>query len=377
MSTKKKKKAARRPTKKSSKKKASKKKASKKKASKKKASKKKASRKKASTKKASTKKASTKKTTTVAQQKKVARKKKVVKKQKAAARAKKIAAAAFSGDGRVLATAVGKRVLLWDVFVPSAPRLIGDATTQVEASRIAVDATGSRFAAAVAGFSDVRIRSAQGALLNELRARGAVTCFAFAPDGRFVLGEVERIGEQGLHARSFITVFDLGDGSELFRVPVVDLPIRDIVFSSDGLLLFLGFGGGVVVVFDLEKKRELFRFPQLPESEIGARIAADFAFSADGRRAAIQWGDVVEVWPVDGGERIAHVALGARTWSVALNRDGTKILCGAPAAGVWSVDGTKLADLGVGHHVVAAPDGALVLASEKLDAKGPKLAPVG
>jgi hypothetical protein len=290
------------------------------------------------------------------------------------ARTQKILAAAFSGDGRVLATSVGKRVLLWDVSEPAKPRAFGEARTQAEATRLAVDGTGARIAAAVAGFSDVRVRSAGGALLHEVRARGAVTCFAFAPDGRFVVGEVERIGEDGLHARSFITLVDLAGGSELFRTPILDLPIREMMFSRDGLLLFLGFGGGIVVVFDLEARRELFRFPDLEGGEIGARIAASFAFSADGHRAAISWEDVVEIWPIDGGDRIARIELGARTWSVALSRDGTRVLCGAPASAVWSVAGERLAALPVGHHVVATADGALVLASDQIDPdKGPRL----
>ena len=232
----------------------------------------------------------------------------------------KLVAAAFSGDGRVLATAAGKRVLMWDV-VSGKTKAMAVVKTQVEASRVALDYDGKRLAAAVAGFSEVRIRSvANGAFLHEVRARGAVTCFAFAPDGRFVLGEVERIGEDGLRARSFVTVVDLASGAELFRTAILDLPIREIAFSSDGLLLSLGFGGGVVVIFDMEARRELFRFPALDPArdrgEIGARIAASFSFSRDGRRAAVQWGNVVEVWPIDGGDRIATIDLGDRAWSV-------------------------------------------------------------
>ena len=286
----------------------------------------------------------------------------------------KVLAAAFSGDGKVLATASGKRVLLWDVASKKA-KAIGVVKTQVDASRLALDVDGKRVAAAVAGFSEVRIRStSSGVLLHEVRARGAVTCFSFAPDGRFVLGEVERIGEDGLRARSFVTVVDLATGAELFRQAVLDLPIREIAFSKDGFLLSLGFGGGVVVIFDLEKRRELFRFPMLDPArdmgEIGTRIAASFAFSKDGRRAAVQWGNVVEIWPIDGGERIANIDLKERAWSVALSHDGTRVVVGAPAAGVWSLTGKKLKSLDVGHDVIATPDAGRVLAGTKMDAKG-------
>jgi WD40 repeat protein len=314
---------------------------------------------------------------------KVARKKakRASKKSARSGRAYRIQAAAFSGDGAVLATSAQKRVYLWDV-TGAKPKKTGSLRTTVDASRLAVDRSGERVAAAVAGFSEVRIRAAKGAttgaLLHEIRARGAVTCFGFAPDGRFVIGEVERIGEDGLKARSYISVYDLErGGTELFRTAVVDLPIRDIAFSSDGLLLFLGFGGGVVVVFDLEAKRELFRFPNVDGPDIGARIAAAFSFSQDGRRAAISYGDVVEVWPVDGGDRVARIDLPARTWSVALDSGGTHVVCGAPAAGVFALDGHRVANVDVPHNVVATPDGARVLASDRIDlAKGPKLAAV-
>jgi WD40 repeat protein len=315
--------------------------------------------------------------------KKVAKKpkKKVApkKKKKSAPRKLKLVAAAFSGDGSVLATAAGKRVLMWDVSAGK-PKAMPAVKTQVDASRLALDYDGKRLASAVAGFSEVRIRSvANGALLHEVRARGAVTCFAFAPDGRFVLGEVERIGEDGLRARSFVTVVDLASGAELFRTAILDLPIREIAFSTDGLLLSLGFGGGVVVVFDMEARRELFRFPALDPArdrgEIGARIAASFSFSKDGRRAAVQWGNVVEVWPIDGGDRIATIDLGDRAWSVALSHDGSRVVAGAPAAGVWSVkDAKKVKALDVGHDIVASPDARRVIAGDRIDAKaGPAL----
>ncbi len=292
------------------------------------------------------------------------------------ARAYRIGTAAWSRDGRVLATAAGKRIYVWDVS-RAAPKKIGSFLTQVDASRIAVDADGSRVAAAVAGFSEVRIRAAStGALLHEIHARGAVTCFGFAPDGRFVLGEVERIGEQGLHARSYVTLVDLLTGAELFRTAVIDLPIREIAFSADGLLLFLGFGGGIVVVFDLEARRELFRFPSLDEREIGARIAAAFAFSRDGQRAAIGYDNTVEVWPIDGGDRLARIDLGTKAWSVALTDRGDAVIAGAPASGVWSLQGKKVASLDVAHPVVASPDGKRVLVGERINLKkGPALAP--
>lgn len=331
-------------------------------------------------KKASSKKASSWKTvysSTTASKKKA--RKPAKKRAKRTARTARIGAAAFSGDGRVLAIASGKTIGLWDVSGKRAKKL-GNVRTLVDASRVALDRTGSLVAAAVAGFSEVRVRSAtgatRGALLNEVRARGAVTCFAFAPDGRFVVGEVERIGEKGVHARSFITVVDLPSGDELFRAPVADLPIREIAFSTDGLLVFLGFGGGVVVVFDLEAQRELFRFPSgLDEHAIGARIAAAFGFSADGRRAAIGYDNTVEVWSIDGGERLTTIDLGAKAWSLALSNDG--VIAGAPASGVWSLSsGKKTASLDVAHPVIASPDGKQVVLGERVAAKGPKLAAI-
>lgn len=103
-------------------------------------------------------------------------------------------------------------------------------------------------------------------------------------------------------------------------------------------------------------------------------MAAAFAFSMDGRRAAISWGAFVEVWDVDGSARVTRLALDEKTWSVALSQDGSRILCGEPAAAVYAVDGHKLGVIPVGHRVVASPDGARLLTSEKLDPSlGPEL----
>ncbi len=286
-------------------------------------------------------------------------------------------AAAFSADGAVLASARDGNVLLWDVRSPAHPRALGGISVHPQTSRLALDDDGARLATVVAGFSRMHIHAtASGALLHELGTRGAVTCFTFATHGRFVIGEVERMGEQ--RSRSFVTIVDLVSGAELSRTVLLDLPLREIACSSDGLLLFLGFGGGVVVVFDVQARRELLRFPSLDAvrdaSEIGERMAASFSFSHDGRCVALQWGSTVEIWPLDGAARVSRIHLDERAWSVALSHDGSRVIVGAPAAGMWSVDGTKLKHLDVAHDVIATPDGLFVLSNTPCDGQvGPSL----
>jgi WD40 repeat protein len=163
---------------------------------------------------------------------------------------------------------------------------------------------------------------------------------AFAPDSkRLITGGVDAT----LH------LFDVKTGKELRTWKQIEV-VDGLAFAPDGKLVAVGtrvrlplIGGGMVVLWDLEKGKERKRWRVQPD-----QVASTIAFSPDGRWLVT--GDSrnqVQVWETATGKRQARL-LGHRDWalSVAWSADGKTIASG-------SIDGTvKLWDA---KAVVAAP----------------------
>jgi WD40 repeat protein len=201
-----------------------------------------------------------------------------------------------------------------------------------------------------------------------LRERGVITGFggyassvAFSPDGRFLLSG----GTDGL-----LHLWDLATGKELKRLAGHTAAIfHGVTFSADGKRALSGGwnGDNSVRLWDLETGKQLRRF-----TGHTAGVCC-VAMSADSRRA-LSAGDGVRLWDLETGKVLRRFDRHKdRVRSVAFSRDGRFALSsGGPqdlTARLWDVEtGRELhcfTDHSGGHHgvnaVALSPDGRRAL----------------
>jgi WD40 repeat protein len=205
-----------------------------------------------------------------------------------------------------------------------------------------------------------------------LRERGVITGFvgypgsvAFSPDGRFLLsGGTDRL----LH------LWDLATGKELKRLVGHSAPIyRGVTFSADGRRALSGGwdGDNSVRLWDLETGKELRR---LTGHTAGVHCVA---ISADSRRALSASNDrSVRLWDLETGQELRRFdGHTDPVRGVAISRDGRFALSGGgpqdPTVRLWDVETGRELHCLTGHSggyhgvqtVAFSPDGRRALSA--------------
>jgi WD40 repeat protein len=210
--------------------------------------------------------------------------------------------AAFSGDGKLLATASGARTIqLWDVARGKALRRWKGGGKETEVEDLAISADGRRLAYANGGGDIYVYDAATGREIQRVcgppyrsgedgSASGGVECIALSPDGRtLVVGSLD-------HPTVLVEILT---GQERARLAGHQGYTACLAFSHDGRLLASGGCDGAVRLWALPAAKERCRFRgHQPVMQAGV---ACLAFSPDGGLLASGGDDTTAlVWDVAG-----------------------------------------------------------------------------
>jgi WD40 repeat protein len=213
-------------------------------------------------------------------------------------------AAVFSGDGRVIAVADAR-----DVVVIGAGRTTRRAVDRAYA--LALDREGTRVAAAT-GRSIAVWRPGERRPVV-LRAPAVVRSVALDPRG-----EVLAAGD----VRNTIRIWELASDEQPLALSGAGGPVTALAFSPDGTRIASGSDDGVLRFWAWDPSR-----PAPPG--IARRLAADLAVSRDGRRAAAPVERIgsraVLLWDAAVGPRPRQVKFPRGVNGVALSPDGRRL----------------------------------------------------
>jgi eukaryotic-like serine/threonine-protein kinase len=215
-------------------------------------------------------------------------------------RCDEVAAASFSGDGRLLFfITFDGHIVLWNVPRHQAVAAVDQSWTrsQNDIYMTTISADGNTLATAVGHSHSVHIWSLTGSGEKLVLSghEGGVPCLQFSPDGKMLAsGSKDR----------WVKLWDTATGRLLRSLPRFDSSIQSIAFSSDGRLLATAQFGPApqpVQVWDLATLRAFTP----GDDELGQK-AFGVAFSPD-RKILAACGDGLTLWSVsEGGNGAEH-----------------------------------------------------------------------
>ena len=232
---------------------------------------------------------------------------------------------AFSPDGKLVAAAGSRQVVVWNTTTKKTVRIVSLAGNG--ASKVEFTPDGRTFAIgrsdSVAALYDARTGRQTGALAGE----GSIDDIDFNPDGK-LLATASLTG--------VVTLWDVARQTKLRDLPGA-VAVYAVRFSPDGKLVAVGDSSGAVVLWDAAKGR------RVGEPLVGHAGGVDsIDFSPDGKTLATSTDDGnLRLWDVATRKLIGAPLHGSYTGgTVRFFPDGKHVLgvFGSGTGIVWNVD---------------------------------------
>jgi WD40 repeat protein len=279
----------------------------------------------------------------------------------------------FSPDGRRLATAADDEPLhVWDTGTGREVL-----TIPLSQGRFGIPVAFSADGALLATQTGGRARLWDVAKAEEIYPydghRGAVTCVAYAPDGRTIVtgGDDRRV-----------RFWEAKTGRELVALPFPDATVRALAVSPDGTTAAAAGDDGGVRLFDVAAAKELHRFASpgnKPHPGRSGRSAAFdmvirfLAFSGDGSTlVGCDNDDTTVVWDVRTKEELHRVRRADKEEIIGLSNDGAVVVTTATLESAGARRPLRMREAATGREISAIegkPDEVFLLAVLSPDSK--------
>jgi WD40 repeat protein len=247
--------------------------------------------------------------------------------------------AAFSPDGKIIASACGRDYYLWEAATGTVLRRIeSDRYDRIESDRydrspIAFSPDGKVLASLDDPLCLWEVSSGRNLLRLKDTESKWYTALAFSPDGRLLASgnwnHVEKNGQlMTSDVEPAVDLWEVGTGRKLHRLQGFSAGIEGLSFAPDGKMLATASRDHTLRLWDVETGEELYRLGD------GSRRLSRVAFAPDGKTLASgDWKGEVVLWDVNQGtERVGFQAHDEPVRSLEFAADGRTLLTGAP----WS-----------------------------------------
>jgi WD40 repeat protein len=272
-----------------------------------------------------------------------------------------VVAAAFSADGRRIATSDGNRILLWDAGTGASVAILELPRFGVSLGTLGFSGDGGRLAAGGLYADAIRVWDvATGkmvlALAGDVASKRQTVAVCLNSDGSraasiHVNPEAGTVGDPGT-----IRVWDVNQGRMAFVVPQNRVGFISLVFSPDGRHLVAGRGDGPVVVWDAGSGREVRclrghfgppgRLAFGPDGRLVSAEAPPSFFDpmivANQREGLARSQGAVKVWDINNDPEVTRITdIEGGLTSLAFSPDGWLLAGGGDRVGIWEVEGRR------------------------------------
>ena len=268
--------------------------------------------------------------------------------------------AAFSPDGKKVASIGYDTTIIWDTEAGKELRRLGDRNTNTNSSGgfdVAFSPDGKLIATAGGGgISRIWDVESGKKLYDLIGHNGGVNSISFSPDGKQVVttsfdGTARTWDADSGQQRHKFVVWDRESGANEQDVNARDsIPVYSAAFSPDGERIVTAAGAVAlnverrVIIWDAESGKELQKVIGHGRDPGGHNISVfvySVAFSPDGKKFVTAGGDrTARVWDAESGKELQKlVGHNDDVYSAAFSPDGKKVVtAGRDAVRIWDLE---------------------------------------